>query len=275
VGHRSIDPLPAAGSGAEHEIDEHTTRVATRGTSRGEDRAPVSAHREFLAAVAARAGLDPPDAAKRPAESVLVGVARRLDADERDALGSTLPTQLAELVRDSAPLPADKGRSRFLETVASELDTSPERARLLAQAVLSALVDQDASAAETVRSGLPEEFGDPFAAPGDGPPPGRAASAALAEPTDLTADEVDAALASLPGWSGDVYALERTVVLPPGVGEAFRARIARVEHEMNHHAVVEERPDGTAFRVWTHARGVVTDLDVELARRISEVIEES
>jgi 4a-hydroxytetrahydrobiopterin dehydratase len=44
---------------------------------------------------------------------------------------------------------------------------------------------------------------------------------------------------------------------------------------MNHHAVVEERPDGTAFRVWTHARGVVTDLDLELARRISEVVENS
>ena len=44
---------------------------------------------------------------------------------------------------------------------------------------------------------------------------------------------------------------------------------------MNHHAVVEERPDGTVFRVWTHARGVVTDLDVELTRRISDIIEES
>ena len=43
---------------------------------------------------------------------------------------------------------------------------------------------------------------------------------------------------------------------------------------MNHHAVVEERADGTVFRVWTHARGVVTDLDIELARRISEVIED-
>ena len=42
---------------------------------------------------------------------------------------------------------------------------------------------------------------------------------------------------------------------------------------MNHHAVVEEQEDGTTFRVWTHARGVVTDLDIELARRISEIIE--
>ena len=111
------------------------------------------------------------------------------------------------------------------------------------------------------------------AAPGDGPPPDRAATAALPEPTDLTAEEVAAALAPLPGWTGDVHALERTVALPPGVGQELRDRIARVEQAMSHHAVVEERPDGTAFGVWTHARGVVTDL--ELARRISETIEDS
>jgi uncharacterized protein (DUF2267 family)/pterin-4a-carbinolamine dehydratase len=233
------------------------------------------AHREFLAAIAARAGLERPDAARQPAESVLVGVARRLDATGRKALESTLPTQLAELVRHSAPLRGDEGKTPFLQTVASQLNTSPERARFLAQAVLSALADHDASAAEAVRSRLPEDFQDLFSAPGGGPPPQRAATAALPEPTDLTAEEVAAALASLPGWSGDVRALERTVVLPPGIGKGVRDRIARVEHAMNHHAVTEERPDGTAFRVWTHARGVVTDLDVELARRISEIVEEA
>jgi uncharacterized protein (DUF2267 family)/pterin-4a-carbinolamine dehydratase len=233
----------------------------------------VVAHREFLEAVADRAGLDSPSAAKRPAESVLVGVARRLDEPGRQALGSMLPTQLATLVRESAPLRHDEGKEPFLGTVASQLDVSPERARFLAQAVLSALADQDARTAETVRSQLPEGFLDLFAAPGDGPPPDRAATAAIPGPTDLTADEVAAALAALPGWTGDVRALERTVGLPPDVGDELRERIAGVEREMNHHAVVEERADGTAFRVWTHARGVVTDLDVELARRISEIID--
>jgi uncharacterized protein (DUF2267 family)/pterin-4a-carbinolamine dehydratase len=233
----------------------------------------VLAHREFLGAVADRAGLDRPDAAKRPAESVLVGVARRLDDSGRTWLGAALPTQLATLVRESVPLLRDQGKTPFLETVASELDATPERARYLAQAVLSELADQDPPTAEALRKELPEEFLDLFVAPGDGPPPDRAATAALDEPTDLTDDEVAAALADLPGWTGDVRALERTVVLPPGIGQELRDRIARVEQEMNHHAVVEERDDGTVFRVWTHARGVVTDLDVELVRRISEVIE--
>jgi 4a-hydroxytetrahydrobiopterin dehydratase len=154
------------------------------------------------------------------------------DGPTREGLVSTLPNQLAGLVRDSAPLSTDRGRTPFLQTVASELDTSPERARFLAQAVLS-------------------------------------------EPTELSDEDVAAALTSLPGWTGDVRALERTVVLPDGIGQELRDRIARVEQAMNHHAVVEERPDGTVFRVWTHARGVVTDLDVELAGRISEVIEGS
>jgi uncharacterized protein (DUF2267 family)/pterin-4a-carbinolamine dehydratase len=233
----------------------------------------VLAHREFLAAVANRAGLERPDAAKRPTESVLVGVARRLDDRGRNVLEAALPTQLATLVRESMPLHRDQGTTPFLHTVASELDATPERARHLAQAVLSALADQDHSTAEVVRSELPEDFLDLFAAPGDGPPPDRAATAALDEPTDLTAEEVSAALAGLPGWTGDDRGLERTVVLPPGVGQELRDRISRVEQAMNHHAVVEERADGTVFRVWTHARGVVTDLDVELARRISEVIE--
>jgi uncharacterized protein (DUF2267 family)/pterin-4a-carbinolamine dehydratase len=233
----------------------------------------VLAHREFLEAVADRAGLDRPDAAKRPAESVLVAVARRLDDTGRQVLGSALPSQLATLVRDSVPLRRDEGKTPFLETVASQLDASPERARFLAQAVLSALADQDPATAETVRSELPEDFQDLFAAPGDGPPPDRAATAALPEPTDLTEEEVAAALAALPGWTGDVRGLTRTVVLPPGIGQEFRDRISRVERSMNHHAVVEEQEDGTAFRVWTHARGVVTDLDIELARRISEIID--
>jgi uncharacterized protein (DUF2267 family)/pterin-4a-carbinolamine dehydratase len=233
----------------------------------------VLAHREFLEAIADRAGIDHPDAAKRPAEIVLVGVARRLDDSGRKLLAATLPTQFATLVLESAPLRRDRDKTRFLQTMASDLNASPERARFLAQAVLSALADQDAPSAEAVRRQLPEDFLDLFAAPGDGPPPDRAATAALPEPTDLTEEEVRTALARLPGWTGDTRALERTVVLPPGIGQAIRNGISRVEQAMNHHAVVEERPDGTVFRVWTHARGVVTDLDVELARRISEAIE--
>jgi 4a-hydroxytetrahydrobiopterin dehydratase len=235
-------------------------------------RSPVIAHREFLAAVADRAALDRPDSAKRPAESVLVGVARRLDDNGRETLESTLPSQLATLVHESAPLHHDEGKAPFLRTVASELDVSPERARLFAQAVLSTLGDQDGATTETVRSQMPEDVLDLFAAP-DGGETGRSATAALPEPTDLTDEEVAAELRKLPGWTGDARAIERVVALAPGIGQELRDRISRVEQAMNHHAVEEERADGTALRIWTHSRGVVTDLDIELARRINEIID--
>src|SRR3954449_13598042 len=95
-------------------------------TSEGEDRAPLLAHRELLVAIAARAGLDPPDAAKQPAETVLVGIARRLDDSGREALEEALPDHLSTLVRGSAKLNREEGKTAFLETVASKLDTSPE-----------------------------------------------------------------------------------------------------------------------------------------------------
>jgi 4a-hydroxytetrahydrobiopterin dehydratase len=233
----------------------------------------VVAHRAFLEAVADRAELDRPGDAKRAAQSVLVGIARRLDQPARRALEAALPTQLAVTVEGAAPLDHDDGKRRFLQTVASELDVTPQRARLLTRAVLAALAAQDGPTARMVRRQLSGEFLDLVPSSGDVLPPRAERTAALPEPTDLTPDEVSEELASLPGWTGDVHALERTVVLPPGVGQELRDRIARVERAMNHRAVVEERPDGTVFRVWTHARGLVTDVDIELAHRISRILD--
>jgi pterin-4a-carbinolamine dehydratase len=106
-----------------------------------------------------------------------------------------------------------------------------------------------------------------------GRPSGRAATAAQREPTDLTADEVFAELASLPRWTGDAHVLERVVAMPPGVVQELRDRIARAEQALNHHAVVEERADGTVFRVSTYVRDAVTDLDIALALKISNIID--
>jgi 4a-hydroxytetrahydrobiopterin dehydratase len=42
---------------------------------------------------------------------------------------------------------------------------------------------------------------------------------------------------------------------------------------MNHHAVVEEDLDGTTYLLWTHSSGGVTELDIELAARISDIVD--
>jgi pterin-4a-carbinolamine dehydratase/uncharacterized protein (DUF2267 family) len=233
----------------------------------------VLEHREFILEVAERSAVDDHEQAKRAAESVLVGVARRLDDAGRDRLASILPSALAKLVKESTVPPETADLPAFLATVASAADMIPERARYVAMATLSVIGDDDADTASFLRAELPDDFDELFQAPGMGPPPERAASAAMPGPTELTPEEVQRALARLPGWTGDDKRLRRTVRLPPGEDAEIREQIANVEREMNHHSVVEEGPDGTTFVLWTHHRGVVTDLDVELARRISEIIE--
>jgi uncharacterized protein (DUF2267 family)/pterin-4a-carbinolamine dehydratase len=230
-------------------------------------------HREFLEEVEARAGLDDAEQAREAAESVLAGVARRLDPESRAQLAAVLPSLMADLVNGTGRSAEPEDLPGFLAVVASACDTSPERARYLAQAVLSAIADREPEAAASVRERLPDDFAELFAAPGAGPPPERAATAAMPGPTDLTRAEVERALARLPGWTGDDRRIRRTVRLSPEVDAEVREGIARVEREMNHHARIEEGDDGTTFILWTHARDLVTDLDIELATRIHEIIE--
>lgn len=92
-------------------------------------------------------------------------------------------------------------------------------------------------------------------------------------PTDLTREEVERALLRLPGWSGDDRRIRRTVQLPPEIEAEVRERVAEVEGELNHHAQTENGPDGTVFTLWTHTRDRVTDLDLQLATRIHEIVE--
>jgi 4a-hydroxytetrahydrobiopterin dehydratase len=88
------------------------------------------------------------------------------------------------------------------------------------------------------------------------------------------AGRVEGALENLPGWTGDEHRIRRTVSLPAEVADDVRDRIARVEEELDHHALVEEDPDGTTYLLWTAPRGVVTELDIELAARISDIVDD-
>jgi pterin-4a-carbinolamine dehydratase len=100
-----------------------------------------------------------------------------------------------------------------------------------------------------------------------------AGAARAAAAARLTREEVEGALENLPGWTGDEQRIRRTVSLPADVADDVRDRIARVEEEVGHHAVVEEDPDGTTYLLWTDPRGIVTELDLELAARISDVVD--
>jgi pterin-4a-carbinolamine dehydratase/uncharacterized protein (DUF2267 family) len=233
-------------------------------------------HKAFVNAVAKRVGRDDLERVERETESVLAGVARRVGPDGRARLAAVLPRGFAKIVAESTTPVEDPGLASFLATVSSVPDDDPERARYVAQAVLSLIAEEEPAVAETLRAELPDEFGDLFT-----PPPARSrreaaappASPASPVPAGLTLEEVEGALEELPGWTGDEHRIRRTVSLPAEVADDVRDRIARVEEQMNHHAVVEEDPDGTTYLLWTHSRGGVTELDIELAARISDIVD--
>ena len=91
---------------------------------------------------------------------------------------------------------------------------------------------------------------------------------------ELLAEEgIEAALRSLPGWRGDARALERTATLPDfATAIAVVDEVAAVAEELDHHPDVDIRWRTLRFALSTHVAGGVTERDVELARRIEEVI---
>jgi 4a-hydroxytetrahydrobiopterin dehydratase len=91
----------------------------------------------------------------------------------------------------------------------------------------------------------------------------------MAHRTSLTPEALTAALAALPTWSGDTNGIERRIELP-----GFRAAvdavvaIADVAEEMDHHPDLDLRWRTLRVAVVTHSAGGVTELDLELARRV-------
>jgi 4a-hydroxytetrahydrobiopterin dehydratase len=95
----------------------------------------------------------------------------------------------------------------------------------------------------------------------------------MTRPPRLSPDEVTAGLTRLPAWSGGADGIERTAELP-----SFRAAvdtivaIAAVAEEMDHHPDIDLRWRTLRIAVVTHSAGGVTELDLELARRVDALL---
>ena len=91
----------------------------------------------------------------------------------------------------------------------------------------------------------------------------------MPRPQLLPPDEVATAVSELTHWDGDDQGIYRRVDL-----ESFQAaidavvQIAAVAEEMDHHPDIDIRYDCVRIAVVTHSAGGVTDLDLELARRV-------
>jgi len=89
----------------------------------------------------------------------------------------------------------------------------------------------------------------------------------------LDAEAVRTELDGLDGWAGDPAGIGRTVELP-GFREAIGVvdRVAVVADELDHHPDIDIRWRVLTFRCTTHSVGGVTRRDIELARRIDEIV---
>jgi 4a-hydroxytetrahydrobiopterin dehydratase len=91
-------------------------------------------------------------------------------------------------------------------------------------------------------------------------------------PERLSESALQAALEGLPDWTGGAGRIRRTVQAGDGK-QRLLSSVGEAADAMNHHPVVHEGEAGAVtFEVWTHSVGGVTELDVELARRIDSII---
>jgi 4a-hydroxytetrahydrobiopterin dehydratase len=91
-------------------------------------------------------------------------------------------------------------------------------------------------------------------------------------PTVLSAEELGVALRALPAWSGTPELISRAVR-----AESFLAGIrlvdavALIAEQADHHPDIDIRWRQVTFRLSTHSAGGVTQLDLDLARRIDQL----
>lgn len=87
----------------------------------------------------------------------------------------------------------------------------------------------------------------------------------------LTDEEIDRQLDDLPGWSRDGEALVASYDAPdfPTAVQLIVAAGEEAE-QMGHHPDVDLRWKVTHWRLSTHSEGGLTQLDIELAHRISQ-----
>jgi len=89
----------------------------------------------------------------------------------------------------------------------------------------------------------------------------------------LSAEQVASATAELSEWSGDTTAIRRTAKLPTfPAAISVVDRVAEVAESMDHHPDIDIRWRTLTFVCSTHSAGGVTGKDVELARRIDDIV---
>lgn len=97
----------------------------------------------------------------------------------------------------------------------------------------------------------------------------------MGRPSTLTDPELRSAVASLPGWEVRDDRLHRELHFADfSIAFGFMAAVATVAQAMDHHPDWSNSYANVTVELTTHDAGGITVLDVELARRISELAAE-
>jgi 4a-hydroxytetrahydrobiopterin dehydratase len=86
----------------------------------------------------------------------------------------------------------------------------------------------------------------------------------------LSPEQLAAALAELPGWSGDPDGISRAITAPTFLdGIRLVDAVAAAADAADHHPDIDIRWRTVTFRLATHSAGGVTEADLSLARSIN------
>ncbi|MFG2109575.1 DUF2267 domain-containing protein [Micromonospora chersina] len=231
-------------------------------------RVTTMAYRDLVDDVSRRAGVDF-STAKVAAEATVLALAWALDEAERERLLEAVPVKLHDVV------PVDGIERRqdlpgFLAEVGRRSRLTPEQARYQAQATLAALADADGDLVESLR--VPDGLRDLLAPPVAGG--GLVGATSAVAPLDE--QELRDALAELPYWSSDRQSLVRTIELPAGNLDRVLDRLDQLRRETGRGPQIG-RPDqdSAVLTVLTQQVDGVTAMDVDLARRVDDAIDEA
>jgi 4a-hydroxytetrahydrobiopterin dehydratase len=88
----------------------------------------------------------------------------------------------------------------------------------------------------------------------------------------LSADEVDARLGELSGWTRDGETLVRELKFADFVSAfGFMTKVALLAESQDHHPDWQNVYNRVRITLWTHDAGGITDRDLRLATSISKV----
>ncbi|PWR08427.1 hypothetical protein DKT69_32930 [Micromonospora sicca] len=225
-------------------------------------------YRALVDDVCRRAGVDF-TTAKVGAEATVLALAWALDEAARERLLEAVPMKLHDVVPVDG-IERHQDLAGFLAEVARISGRTPEQARYQAEATLAALADADSDLVESLR--VPDGLRELLAPPPE--PGGR-----LVGPTSATAplneQELRDALSGLRYWSSDRQSLVRTIELPPDNLDRVLDRLDQLRTEVGRAPQIgRPDPDSAVLTVRTQRVDGVTGLDVDLAHRVDDAIEE-